>query len=67
MDEHQQNLQDFDADLASMAPAQRAMFELAKASIYEIIKKFPGVGLMAVAYICADEASKIPDLPGATQ
>ncbi len=65
MDEKEMTLEDFRAELATMDSLDRGRFEIAKGAIQEIVKRFPGVGLMAVAYVCAEEAAKMPDPPGA--
>ena len=62
MNEHQEILKEFDGELATMCPTERANFDKALAEIRATLVRYPGVGLMAVAYVSTDECAKREDL-----
>lgn len=58
MNEFKQTLQEFDAEIVEMPACHRADFDKAVAEIRATLQRFPGIGLMAVAYVSTDECAK---------
>lgn len=58
MNEHAETLKEFDAELATMCPHDRASFDAAVAEIRATLARHPGTGIMAVAYVSTDECAK---------